>query len=83
MKETSLRNQKNPYHQLAPIHSPAATTPLFGFHHNRLHLAGRLYSHPSTMVDSTAIPWKTTMTMENQPLEDVSPIENGDLPLPC
>ncbi len=27
--------------------------------------------------------WKTNMTMEKQPFEDVSPIENGDLPLPC
>ena len=27
-------------------------------------------------------PWKASMTMEKQPFEDVSPIENGDLPLP-
>ncbi len=26
---------------------------------------------------------KTNITMENQPFEDVSPIENGDVPLPC
>jgi len=26
---------------------------------------------------------KTNMTMENQPVEDVSPMTNGDFPLPC
>ena len=26
-------------------------------------------------------PWKTNMTMENQPFEDVSPLKNGDFPL--
>ncbi len=28
-------------------------------------------------------PEKTNMTMENQPFEDVSPIENCDFPLSC
>ena len=28
-------------------------------------------------------PRKTNMTMEKQPFEDVSPIINGDFPLPC
>ena len=28
-------------------------------------------------------PPKTNMTMENQPFEDVFPIENGDVPLSC
>ncbi len=28
-------------------------------------------------------PPQTNMTMENQPFEDVSPIENGDFSLPC
>ena len=26
---------------------------------------------------------KTNMTMDNQPFEDVSPVENGDFPLSC
>ena len=26
---------------------------------------------------------KTTMTMENQPFEDVSPTKHGDFPLTC
>ena len=29
----------------------------------------------------TSTPRKTNMTMEKQPFEDVSPIENGDFPL--
>ena len=28
-------------------------------------------------------PQKTNMTMENQPFADVSPIKNGDFPVPC
>ena len=28
-------------------------------------------------------PQKTNITLENQPFEDVSPIENGDFPFSC
>lgn len=46
----------------------------------------RLYSHPSTTFSfqiSMSTSSKTNITTEIQPLEDVSPLKNGDVPLPC
>ena len=35
------------------------------------------------IIQKSATPRKTNMTMENQPFEDISPIKNDDFPLPC
>ncbi len=35
------------------------------------------------VIEMLYTPRKTSMTMERQPFEDVSPIKNGDVPLAC
>ena len=41
-----------------------------------------LYTYPLLNYLIHILP-KTNMTMENQPFEDVSPIEHGDFPMSC
>ena len=41
------------------------------------------FQHQSMAQNYKTYPPKTNMTMENQPFEDVFPIENGDIPWLC
>ena len=41
-----------------------------------------LYTYPLLNYLIHILP-KTNMTMENQPFEDISPIEHGDFPMSC